>query len=218
MDRDDVRITAELWETHFIDHVSLMAVDHPRDLDVFVDERFAKESPALVVHQMTRPRAVLNAHDDSGRDVTDIVARQDGRYLSRRSRARAIRGSPSDHHVELELDREIPGDQRMWLVANGWVYPTDSSINVAIGQSGRIQPHGISLEAEDGHGRWIVVSPDLGFPAGKNKTVLIDLGAVARAGVAHARRVRLRTNLEIYWDWLAVADDRSASPIKRRCG
>jgi hypothetical protein len=97
----------------------------------------------------------------------------------------------------------------MWLVANGWVYPTDSSINVAIGQSGRIQPHGISLEVEDAHGRWIVASPDLGFPAGKNKTVLIDLGAVRRAGVSHARRVRLRTNLEIYWDWLAVAEDRS---------
>ena len=39
----DVRITAELWETHFIDQVSLMAVDHPRDLDVFCGRgRFAK--------------------------------------------------------------------------------------------------------------------------------------------------------------------------------
>ena len=209
----DVRITAELWETHFIDQVSLMAVDHPRDLDVFVDERFAKESPALVVHQMTRPRAVVNARDDSGRDVTDIVARQDGRYLSTFSRE-GYQGIAKDHYVELVLDREIPGDGRMWLVANGWVYPTDSSINVAIGQGGRIQPHGISLEAEDGHGRWIVASPDLGFPAGKNKTVLIDLGAIARAGVTHARRVRLRTNLEIYWDWLAIADDRSGSPTK----
>ena len=26
----DVRISAELWETHFVDHVSLMVVDHPR--------------------------------------------------------------------------------------------------------------------------------------------------------------------------------------------
>ncbi len=26
----DVRITAELWETHFVDHVSLLVVDHPR--------------------------------------------------------------------------------------------------------------------------------------------------------------------------------------------
>jgi hypothetical protein len=27
----DVRITAELWETHFFDHVSLLVVDHPAD-------------------------------------------------------------------------------------------------------------------------------------------------------------------------------------------
>jgi tetratricopeptide (TPR) repeat protein len=208
----DVRITAELWETHFIDQVSLMAVDHPADLDVFVDERFAKESPALVVHQMTRPRAVVSARDDSGRDVTDLVAQQDSRYLATFERA-GFQGIAKEHYVELELDRDISGEGRSWLVANGWVYPTDSSINVAIGQSGRIQPRGISLEAEDVHGRWIVASPDLGFPAGKNKTVLIDLGAIARAGVSHARRIRIRTNLEIYWDWLAIAEDRSATPM-----
>ena len=40
----DVRITAELWETHFVDHVSLMVVDHPDDVEVFVDERFCAAS------------------------------------------------------------------------------------------------------------------------------------------------------------------------------
>ena len=34
------------------------------------------------------------------------------------------------------------------------------------------------LEALDRHGRWVVVDPDLGFPAGKNKTMLIDLSGV----------------------------------------
>src|SRR6201999_626549 len=38
----DVRITAELWETHYFDHVSLMVVDHPAGTEVFVDERFAQ--------------------------------------------------------------------------------------------------------------------------------------------------------------------------------
>jgi tetratricopeptide (TPR) repeat protein len=209
----DVRITAELWETHFIDQVTLMAVDHRADLDVFVDERFAKQPPAQVVHQVTKPRAVTSARDDAGRDVTEIVARQDGRYLATFSRA-GYQGIATDHYVEVELDRESPVEGRSWLVANGWVYPTDSSINLAIGQGGHIEPHGISVEAEDAHGHWIVVAPDLGFPAGKNKTVLIDLGLVARAGIAHARRLRLRTNLEIYWDWLAVADDRSDTPMQ----
>jgi hypothetical protein len=99
-----------------------------------------------------------------------------------------------------------PFQGRRWLVANGWIYPTDSSINVAIGQQ-NLRPHGLSLEAQDEHGRWIVVAADLGFPAGKNKTILIDLAPIARAGIANARRVRLRTNLEVYWDQLALADD-----------
>ncbi len=200
----DVRITAELWETHFVDHVSLMVVDHPADEDVFVDERFAREAPALAVHAMKRPRAIAQAWDDAGRDVTDLVAQQDGRYLATFARG-PYQGIAHDHFVEIELTEALPALPHRWLVANGWIYPTDSSINVAIGQAG-IQPRGLSLEAQGGDGRWVVVSPDLGFPAGKNKTILIDLDRVARAGVSGARRLRLRTNLEIYWDSLAVAD------------
>jgi tetratricopeptide (TPR) repeat protein len=212
----DVRITAELWETHFVDHVSLMAVDHPAHLQVFVDERFVKEPPALEVHAMTQPRPVVRAWDESGRDVTELVARQDGRYLATFERG-AYQGIARDHFVELDLGQEIPRETpRMWLVANGWIYPTDSSINVAIGQGRQVQPRGLSLEAQNEAGRWVVVSPDLGFPAGKNKTILIDLTAVIRAGLVHARRVRLRTNLEIYWDALAIADDVPSAPMQMR--
>jgi tetratricopeptide (TPR) repeat protein len=200
----DVRISAELWETHFVDHVSLLVVDHPEDVAVFVDERFAREAPALAVQAMRPPQPVARAWDETGRDVTDLVSRQDGRYLGTFERG-AYQGIAADHFVELELGSAIPRDAKMWLVAYGFVYPTDSSINVAIGQGEGVKPRGLSLEALDARGRWVVVAPDLGFPAGKNKTVLVDLGRVARAGVAGARRLRLRTNLEIYWDSLAYA-------------
>jgi Tfp pilus assembly protein PilF len=199
----DIRITAELWETHFVDHVSLMVVDHADDEEVFVDERFAREAPALAVRVMTHPHPVASAKDEAGRDVTELVAKQDGRYLATFARG-IYQGVAQDHYVEIDLPAAIESSQ--WLIANGFIYPTDSSINVAIGQAG-IQPRGLALEAQDEAGRWIVVAPDLGFPAGKNKTILIDLGRVARAGVAKARRLRLRTNLEIYWDSLAVAAD-----------
>ena len=196
----DVRITAELWETHFVDHVSLLVVDHPAGEDVFVDERFAKDAPSLALHALTHPRPVAHAWDDAGRDVTDLVASRDGRYLATFERG-SYQGIAKDHFVEIDL-----GGSGGWLVATGWIYPTDSSINVAIGQQ-HLEPHGLSLEAQDERGRWVVVSPDLGFPAGKNKTVLIDLAPIARAGIAHPRRIRLRTNLEIYWDQLALADN-----------
>jgi hypothetical protein len=206
----DVRITAELWETHFVDHVSLLVVDHPRDEEVFVDERFAREAPALAVHAVTHLRPVTQAWDETGRDVTDVVSARDGRYLSTFARG-PYQGIAQDHFVEIDLGDEAARGK--WLLANGWIYPTDSSINVAIGQAG-IQPRGLSLEAQDPSGRWKVVAADLGFPAGKNKTVLIDLEQVGRAGIAHARRVRLRTNLEIYWDSLAIADAAANDTIQ----
>ena len=37
----DMRVNANLWETHFFDHLSLVAVDHPADTEMFVDERFS---------------------------------------------------------------------------------------------------------------------------------------------------------------------------------
>jgi tetratricopeptide (TPR) repeat protein len=202
----DVRITAELWETHFFDHVSLMVVDHPADTDVFVDERFSPaHPPSLVVHTMGTPTPVARAWDERGRDVTDLVARQDGRYLASFERGE-YQGIAQEHYIEFELGRGMSAGTPLTLVATGWIYPTDSSINVAIGQGGHVKPSPVSLEAQGPDGKWSVVKPDVGFPAGKNKTMLVNLD-----GVAGATRLRLRTNLEIYWDRLAVAERSDAA-------
>ncbi len=199
----DVRITAELWETHFFDSVSLMAVDHPSTEDVFVDERFSSQSPpGLAVRTMQRPRAVARAWDDRGRDVTDVLAAEDGRDLEAFARG-TYQGITRDHYVEFELGPGAPTQGPLWLLAYGWIYPTDSSINVAIAQGRHAPPEGLSLEGQDAGGHWVVIEPHLGFPAGKNKTILVDLGRVP-AGM-RARRFRLRTNLEVYWDWIGSA-------------
>jgi tetratricopeptide (TPR) repeat protein len=201
----DIRMSAELWETHFVDHIALMVVDHPADVEIFVDERFAPAAPPkLAVHAVRTPVPVRRAVDQAGTDVTDLVTRQDGRHLGTFARGQ-YQGVATDHFVEVDLAAPVPVDGRTWLVAHGWIYPTDSSINVAIGQGGHVQPRSLSLEAESADGRWVVVATDLGFPAGKNKSVLIDLSDVARAGVPGATRLRLRTNLEIYWDSIATA-------------
>jgi hypothetical protein len=200
----DVRITAELWETHFFDHVALLAVDRPDDTEVFVDERFSPASPpALSVQAVKGLRSVTRAWDHRGADVTSAVSARDGKYLSTFARGR-YQGIAEDHFVEID-----PGTMTAdsVLVANGWIYPTDSSINVAIAQAG-IAPRSLSLEAQNQDGSWRVVNADLGFPAGKNKTILIDAGKAAGA-----RRLRLRTNLEIYWDHLQMGS-RSSAAIK----
>jgi tetratricopeptide (TPR) repeat protein len=195
----DVRITAELWETHFFDHVSLLVVDRPAETEMFVDERFhPARPPALTPRAMRIVGPVARARDHRGRDVTEIVSARDGQYVAMFDRG-PYQGIAEEHVVEFELGSVRP--ERATLVANGWIYPTDSSINVAIGQGGHVRPSGVSLEALTDRG-WVAVDADLGYPAGKNKTMLIDLGPTART----ASRLRLRTNLEIYWDSLILAE------------
>lgn len=198
----DVRITAELWETHFFDHVSLLVVDHPEDVDIFVDERFAFPPPEMKVHVTTPIQPVTRAWDDLGTDVTEIVRDRDERYLGTFGTG-DYQGITRDHYVEIEFGDEVPTDGPLHLVAYGWVRPTDSSINVAISQGEHAPPTPLSVEVPDGKGGWRVARENVGFPAGKTKTILIDLEDVFIPGAP--RRVRLRTNLEVYWDQLAWA-------------
>ena len=76
-------------------------------------------------------------------------------------------------------------------------------MNVAIGQGAHDAPHGLSLSVSDRSGRFRVVRQNLGFPAGKDKTVLVDLSNVFLPGAP--RRSVLSTNLEIYWDRIGWA-------------
>jgi Flp pilus assembly protein TadD len=198
----DLRLTAELWETHFVDHVALLVVDHPAGTEISVDERFAVPPPRLTVYPTAPPRSVAHAWDDQGREVTDIVRARDERYLDTSGRG-LYQGVTRDHYVDIDLGQDVPASGPLWLLASGWLHPTDSSINVAISQGQHTPPQSLRLEVPDGHGGWVVAKSDLGFPAGKTKTIVIDL-----QGLWHPdspRRLRLRTNMEIYWDALTWA-------------
>jgi hypothetical protein len=61
------------------------------------------------------------------------------------------------------------------------------------------------VQAADGS--WQTAKTNLGFPAGKMKSVLIDLDGVFPKGV-ETRKLRLRTEMEIFWDRLAWAVDQ----------
>jgi hypothetical protein len=198
----DLRITAELWETHFVDLVALLVVDHPAGTDIYVDERFAVPPPALAVYATAPPQPVARAWDDQGQEVTDMVRVRDGRYLDTFGWG-SYQGVTRAHYVDIDLGEAVPSSGPLWLLASGWIHPTDSSLNVAISQGRHAPPQGLRLEVPDGHGGWVVARHDLGFPAGKTKTLLLDLQGIWHPGTP--RLVRLRTNMEIYWDALAWA-------------
>lgn len=207
----DVRITGELWETYYYDWLQFMTVDHPAGTEVFTDERFAVPPVKLAVTAVETPHPIAHAVDDRGNDVTDILRSLDGRYLDTFGRGQ-YQGITRDHYVEVDLGDEAPASGPLWLIARGWVHPSDSSINVALSQGHHEQPQPLSLEVPDSRGGWRVARSNLGFPAGRNKICLIDLTGVFAPGIPH--KVRLRTNLEVYWDQIEWVRGLPNTPLR----
>jgi tetratricopeptide (TPR) repeat protein len=205
----DLRVTAELWETFYIDHYSLLVVDHPEGSEIYSDERFAVPPPPLKIYSTLEPRPFASAVDDRGDDVSGTVRDLDRKYLDTFGRG-PYQGLTRDHWVELELPPGAPIDGPLYLIGSGWLHPTDATVNIAIAQNSIPQPQGLSIEVPDARGSWKTARKGLGFPAGKMKTVVLDLTGIFHPGAP--RRLRLRTNLEIYWDqlaWAGGAPDRN---------
>jgi Tfp pilus assembly protein PilF len=207
----DLRVTAELWEVYYYDYLALMTVDHPVGTEIFVDERFSIPPPKLAVTTVATPHKIARAIDDNGRDVTAIVDTLDGKALDDFGRGQ-YQGITRDHYLEVDLGDDAPKSGPLYLIAQGSIHDTESSLNVAITQGHRWRAQGMSIEVPDGHGGWVTAQSSLGFPAGRKKTVLFNLTDVFRPGTQ--RRVRIRTNLEIYWDCIEWAQGMPDAPLK----
>jgi tetratricopeptide (TPR) repeat protein len=209
----DLRITAELWEVYYYDYLALMAVDHPMGTEIFVDERFVIPPLKLGLTTVATPHEIARAVDDTGQDVTDIVRTLDGKALASFGRGQ-YQGITRDHYLEVDLGDDAPKSGPLYLIAQGSIHDTESSVNVAITQGSRWRAHGLSLEVPDGHLGWVTAQENLGFPAGRKKTILFNLTNAFRPGTP--RRVRIRTNLEIYWDaihWAQGAPDTKLKTV-----
>jgi hypothetical protein len=207
----DFEITDELWETYYYDALSLMVVDHPKGTDIYTDERFVVPAKKLAITATGMPHPIVEAVDDNGDDVTATLLHRDGKYLANFGPGR-YPGITREHYVDISLGKDIPTSGPLYLIAKGWLDPDNSSVNVAISEGHHVQPKPLSLSVEDAHGVWHVVKPNLGFPAGRNKTCVIDLTGVFHPGDPHV--VRLATNMEIYWDQVEWARGLPGTSLK----
>jgi hypothetical protein len=194
----EIRVTNELEEALFIDRMQLVAVDHPSDLDVFPNEglRSPPRPPfALTAARGARPPAA--AIDDHGHDVLPQLSVLDRQYVDDFG-VRPIRGYAEPHALELDLG---PPSNGSVLLMTGWTDYAFSSDNVAASQLGEpmVPP---SVQVLDATGAWKTIVAETGFPVGRPQTVVVDLtGKLSSA----SRRVRIATNMRIYWDRILVA-------------
>lgn len=205
-----IQVTEELWETIYLDQVELVAVDHPRSADVFVDEHFIPPPyPPLKIHPVRHKFFPVAAENASGHNVLDRVIEKDDRYVHCPPRGR-YQGITEPGYLMIDPGKEIDTDGLM-LCLNGWIFPTDASINLALSQGNNEEIRAPYLQVVNREGRWETVIETIGFPQGKDKTIITSLDGVFLSG---DRRIRICTNMEIYWDQLFFTHEAPDTPVK----
>ena len=197
-----IQITSELWETIYMDQIELVAVDHPKEMAVFVPEQFSPPPfPGMQLYQIEKKHMPISAVDGLGRDVLPMIKAKDDQYISNLEPGK-YQGITKTH--DLILDPGNAGQmENLHLFLRGWIFPTDASINVALSQSDILKLEFPIIQVINQHGDWQTIETNMSFPMGKDKTVIVDL---RDKFLTKDHRLRIRTNMEIYWDEIFFAD------------
>ncbi len=202
-----LRIAEPLEEVVYLDQLHLIAYDHPATLEVYPNERFAYGLPApdgrpLAVAKRVFPAA---ARDEEGRDVLDEIAQIDRRYVEPPADPRFV-GFAEDHWIELEFGDELRRfgpDDEIFLFLYGWTEYTYSHVNYAAHQAG-VTMRSPAIEIPGARSEWQVAVADAGFPAGLPRMMTIDVSSLP---IRQHGRLRLRTNMMVFWDQIFLAKD-----------
>jgi Tfp pilus assembly protein PilF len=209
----EIRITDELREALYLDEVRLMAVDHPSGTVVYPTSKM-RAAPPFPPHELwtLRPLATpRHAVRSDGLDVTAALARIDNQMASPvRLRRPQLRGLAEPFSVTLDFG-PLPVERPLVLALTGWLHFGGGMANIA-GSIDPTLPFPFPvLEFELADGTWRKVDVDVGTPAGKTKTILVDLENKLPAGT---QQLRLSTAYEIHWDCALLCEKAGAADTR----
>jgi tetratricopeptide (TPR) repeat protein len=200
--RLEVRITEELSEVSYLDQVQLIAVDHPAATTVYTNDKWKSPPfPDFRLFGVQKRIYPTRATEDGRIPVTDRLLKQDRRYPD--AFARNLQNVAAPHSLELAF----PANAGNLLVLHGWVDWADGSTFLAQAQATKTGLLPPQLQVKNAKGEWVTVLEDMGMPAGKPKTIAVDLtGKFLTAN----RDIRILTNLCVYWDEIFLSPDAAA--------
>jgi tetratricopeptide (TPR) repeat protein len=201
-----LRFIEPMEEVNYIDQLRLIAVDHPEDVEVNPDERFLDYPPFASgrVVASRGARLPIGAWDGEGRDVLDVLSRSDHKFASGFT-AMPYDGFANVHSLTLDLGN-VNATAPLRLLMTGYVNYFSATSLYAAWQAG-IKPISPYVEAERPDGTWQTIPGEAGFPAGLERTIVVDLTGKLPAGT---RKIRLVSNLEIYWDQVLIDNNAEA--------
>lgn len=215
----ELRITEELWEVAYFDHLSLTAVDHPSDVEIQTNEKVGPgdiAEPKIYSFHADELLRLKQARSTDGTDVTETLLEVDQEYLQAFDR-RLRQGLCPPHWIDLDFGvdaKSWDGSESIYLVMTGWILPTDTSLNIQIDQNPELPPIEFPSVWVPDSGQpdgWRKAIPFMGFPGGKTKTIVVD---VTDSLNREDPRLRVRTSAQIYWDSAKLAIEQETSPIR----
>jgi len=208
----EMHFTEELREVTYLDRIRLDVVDHPQGTEVFPNERFSfPPFPEAHTHTVKDPLVPLSAVDQDGKDWKDELARDDRRFaIPFENLPGPYRGLATPYTLELAFDpARVVSAAKLRLFLNGWFYWTDASVNMAVARHPDYEFIPPILSVPDGNGGWKECD-SIGFPAGKLKTMAVDVSALLNRADP---RIRLFSTLRLYWDSIRLATDADDAPL-----
>lgn len=200
----ELRVVEPLEEVVYFDEAKLLVVDHPAGTTVLPNEMAAVGGPPpefalYCIGQWIEPQYAV---DHRGEDVTGALRKADRRCAGATKPDHRFVGYAEEHFVEVDFGKrlaEVDPGQRVVLCLYGWVEYAYSSTNFAAAQAG-LRLRAPTIRVRRG-GRWVELFPEVGYPAGIEHVMTLELTGSLRPG---DHELRIESNMELYWDRVAL--------------
>ncbi len=198
--RYELRVTNELEEVLYLDHLKLVAIEHAADSEIYPNEGYgiptAKEK---IIYTTRGEQPPIAAKDLNGKDVLPKISKLDRTFYDSFT-STSIRGYAETHSLTMTLDDKKGFDGRTLLLLTGWTDYAFSSDNLSASQSGKALFFP-KLQVKNARGEWETVVNSIGISVGRPQTIIADLTGKF---LTNSREVRILTNVKTYWDKVAV--------------
>lgn len=167
-------------EIDYVDHTSLLLVDHPRNVEIVssgAEKRLWEEVP-FEIFTLNKPRIPISATYMDGTDITETLVNADGNT--------APADFYNDDYITLDFGR-VSDDTNAKLVIDGWTFFNEKMRKDMVIEE-NIWPY---IEVVDDNGNW-AKARDFGYITGDYKTLVINLSG---AFISNDHRIRIHTGL-----------------------